>query len=64
MLNTLPEWKTLEAHYDSIKDQKMRDWFVQDTQRFSTMSIRCDEILFDYSKNRILAESIQLLTNL
>lgn len=63
-MNTLPEWRALEAHYEQIADYRMQDWFATDALRFSTFSLRVGELLLDYSKNRICSETIQLLCNL
>jgi glucose-6-phosphate isomerase len=42
----------------------MRDWFAQDPQRFERFSLHFDDILLDYSKNRITAETLGLLLDL
>ena len=38
-----------------------RDLFAQDPARFDRFSLGFDDILFDYSKNRITEESVELL---
>ena len=42
----------------------MKDLFAKDAQRFSKFSIRFNDILVDYSKNRITAETLHLLFEL
>jgi len=64
MLINLPEWQALKMHYQKIKNQHMRHWFQEDPSRFSRFSIRLGDLLFDYSKNRMTDETINLLTNL
>lgn len=54
-------WKALKAHYDSIKDVHMRELFGADPHRFESFSLRLEDILFDYSKNRITQETMDLL---
>jgi len=54
-------WKELHRHYRSIQSTHMRDLFAQDPQRFESFSISLDDLLFDFSKNRITAETIDLL---
>ncbi|WP_462327567.1 glucose-6-phosphate isomerase [Desulfobaculum sp.] len=54
-------WKALKAHYDSIKDVHMRELFDADPHRFESFSLRLEDILFDYSKNRITQETMDLL---
>jgi len=60
----LPEWKALTAHYEQIKTQSMQNWFAQDSQRFARFSLNFGDLLFDYSKNRISAETLSLLAQL
>ncbi len=57
-------WKKLAAHYEVMRGVHMRDLFAEDPQRFNRFSIRFGEILLDYSKNRITAETVRLLTDL
>jgi glucose-6-phosphate isomerase len=42
----------------------MKDLFANDPQRFNRFSIRFEDILLDYSKNRITDETLQLLIEL
>ncbi len=46
-------WRALTDHFYEIHEQHMRDWFAQDLQRFERFSLRFEDILLDYSKNRI-----------
>ncbi len=57
----LPAWQALQAHYEAMKDVHMRDLFAADPRRFDKFSLRFDDILFDYSKNRITEETMGLL---
>ncbi len=57
-------WKALEAHQQQLADTQMRDLFAHNPQRFAQFSLQIGDILFDYSKNRITAETLQLLQNL
>ena len=56
-----PAWKALAAHYADMKTVRMKDLFEQDPDRFTRMSIRFEELLFDYSKNIITAETLEKL---
>jgi len=62
--NDLPARAQLQAHYNQIKDRQMRDLFADDPQRFETFSRQFDDILLDFSKNRITAETLSLLLQL
>ncbi|MCW8964974.1 MAG: glucose-6-phosphate isomerase [Gammaproteobacteria bacterium] len=60
----LPLWSILQDEYERIKDVHMRDMFEQDPERFEKFSIKFNDILFDFSKNRIESETLKLLINL
>ncbi|MGJ7031706.1 glucose-6-phosphate isomerase [Niabella hirudinis] len=57
-------WKKLASHSEMMKAVSMRDLFAADDQRFQRYSIRHGALLFDYSKNRITGQTLQLLTEL
>jgi glucose-6-phosphate isomerase len=57
-------WQALAAHFQELSSVHVRDLFAQDAKRFDTFSLRLDDLLFDYSKNRITAETIRLLVAL
>jgi glucose-6-phosphate isomerase len=57
-------WKALEEHYESATKLVMRDLFAEDANRFETFSVRFQDILLDYSKNRITDETLALLIDL
>src|SRR5579863_3524642 len=59
-----PEWQALQAHLQRLEPQTMRDWFAEDPRRFEDFSLRCGGLLFDYSKNRVRTETIDLLVQL
>ena len=59
-----PAWQALAAHYQKISAVPMRALFAQDPSRFEKFSVRFDDLLFDYSKNRITEETIDLLVAL
>lgn len=49
----LPAWQVLQEHQWEMARLYLRDLFKQDPSRFERYSLRLDDILFDYSKNRI-----------
>ncbi len=57
-------WKALRAHHASLHDLPMRVMFEQDPDRFRKFSLRFEDILYDYSKNRITDETLRLLMDL
>jgi len=64
MLTELPAYAALAEHYQEVKDLHMRDLFAADPGRFCRFSLRLDDILFDYSKNRITDTTLALLCGL
>ncbi|MCL2895973.1 glucose-6-phosphate isomerase [Brenneria tiliae] len=55
-------WQALQQHFDAMKDVQIKDLFAQDKQRFERFSATFDEqILVDYSKNRITTETQEKL---
>jgi glucose-6-phosphate isomerase len=60
----LPAYGQLQAHYDIVKDRHLRDLFAEDPERFTTFSRKFEDILLDFSKNRITNETFGLLLNL
>jgi glucose-6-phosphate isomerase len=57
-------WQNLSRHYRKIKSVHMKSLFEQDPQRFKKFSIRFNEIVVDYSKNRITEETLRRLIGL
>ncbi|MGQ9920666.1 MAG: glucose-6-phosphate isomerase [Desulfobacca sp.] len=58
---TTASWLRLQQHYQQIKDVQMQTCFAQDPDRFKKFSLRFNDILVDYSKNRITQETMALL---
>jgi glucose-6-phosphate isomerase len=63
LVNT-PAWQALLQHQKEVSLLHMRDLFAQDSQRFSRFSLQFENILFDYSKNRITEKTLSLLFDL
>ncbi|MFH0823992.1 MAG: glucose-6-phosphate isomerase [Pseudomonadota bacterium] len=54
----------LKEHFARVKDVHMRDLFAGDPHRFGDLSIEFNDILVDYSKNRITRDTLRLLVEL
>lgn len=55
-------WKALTAHFESAQDMDLQALFAQDSERFAKYSARFgQDILVDYSKNLVNAETMQHL---
>lgn len=58
-------WRELEQHYQTVKDIHMRDLFLNDADRFTKFSLTFNnQILVDFSKNRITDETLSKLLDL
>ena len=57
-------WHDLQNHFTEVVDLQMRDMFKDDPRRFDKFSLRFNDILFDYSKNRITEKTLPLLFEL
>ena len=44
----------------STTEEELRALFAQDPERFHKFSLRFEDVLFDYSKNRITEETMRL----
>lgn len=58
------EWKDLQRHQKRISSEHLRKMFDKDSERQNKFSIEFGELFFDYSKNRINEDTMQLLMNL
>lgn len=61
---TTKAYQYLVDHYIDINQQDLRELFVADPQRFEKFSILFEDILLDYSKNRVNEETMALLIQL
>ena len=63
-LTSSPAWQALIAHQQEMQDVQMADLFSANSNRFDTFSLNFEDILFDYSKNRITEKTMRLLLDL
>jgi glucose-6-phosphate isomerase len=61
---TTKSWQNLSRHYEKTKHVHMKTLFAKDPQRFDKFSIQFNDIIVDFSKNRITEETIRLLIEL
>jgi glucose-6-phosphate isomerase len=57
-------WERLAVHFEAIKTMHMKQVFAENPERFQKFSLRFNDILVDYSKNRITAQTLRLLIDL
>lgn len=63
-LNVLPQWKALERHAAEARTLHLRDLFEADPRRFETFSRNDLNLLFDFSRQRVTTQTLQLLIDL
>ena len=63
-LTTSKAWIALQSHYHQSQNDSLREAFKRDTNRFNKFSVSFNDILFDYSKNRITDQTLPLLIDL
>lgn len=61
---TTAAWKALEQHFASFKNTHITELFKKDSQRFEKYSMTFEDILIDYSKNRLDDTALSLLVQL
>jgi glucose-6-phosphate isomerase len=54
-------YQYLADHFETMEQAHLKNLFKADNERFNKMSVRFEDILLDYSKNRIDDETIALL---
>ncbi|WP_127018827.1 glucose-6-phosphate isomerase [Flagellimonas beolgyonensis] len=57
-------WNNLLVHFNNTKNTHLRDLFASDNDRGSRFSLKWNDFLVDYSKNRINGETMALLLEL
>ncbi|WP_026978940.1 glucose-6-phosphate isomerase [Flavobacterium tegetincola] len=57
-------WTALENHFQEIKMQSMKQMFQDDASRAEKFTIKWNDFLLDYSKNRVSEGTIELLLKL
>ncbi len=59
-----PGWRALERHFQAIQHVHLRELFADDPARGERLTAEAVGIYLDYSKNRITAETLELLVQL
>ncbi len=62
--NHLPAWQALLSHHSRIASLHMRRLFADDAERARRFSLEACDLFLDYSKNRITAQTMELLFEL
>jgi len=57
----LPAWKNLQAHAADFEIRHLRQLFADDPQRFERLSVTALDFLYDYTRQRLTPNTIELL---
>jgi glucose-6-phosphate isomerase len=63
-LTQRPAWLALQRHYAQLRNLHLRQLFADDPRRGERLSLEAAGIYLDYSKNRITADTVELLLEL
>ncbi|MCA8987923.1 MAG: glucose-6-phosphate isomerase [Planctomycetaceae bacterium] len=63
-LTSRATWSNLSAHASQIRSEHLRTLFESDHGRAKTFSLKACDLFFDYSKNRINSQTLDLLLEL
>jgi glucose-6-phosphate isomerase len=63
-LTRRPEWQALVDHYRGLEGVHLRDLFANDPQRGPRLALDAEGLYFDYSKQRVTEQTMQLLVAL
>lgn len=57
-------YQTLLQHYQKIKEDSLFDLFNEDINRFEKFNLKLNDLVFDFSKNNITEETLDILVEL
>ena len=63
-LTQRPAWKTLQSHYEKVRNVHLRTLFADDPERGERLTLDAVGLFLDYSKNRVTDETLKLLVQL
>ncbi|NNC70058.1 MAG: glucose-6-phosphate isomerase, partial [Flavobacteriaceae bacterium] len=61
---TTESWKKLQQHFEVIKNNSIKSYFIENDNRKEHFSICLDDLELDYSKNKIDQKTVDLLVDL
>ena len=59
-----PAWAAIHAHRDVVSKTHLRDLFAADPKRVESLTLSFDGMFYDFSKQRVTAETMGLLVSL
>ena len=64
LISKTPAWSQLADHAAAMQRSSLRELFAQDADRWQKLHIELGDWLFDFSRQRITSQTLQLLTGL
>jgi glucose-6-phosphate isomerase len=62
--NKKKQWQLLSEHFGQLKNMHLRNLFMENPERADQMTLRAAGLFLDYSKNRIVDQTMRLLLDL
>ena len=59
-----PAWNALVRHHDEVGEKHLRDFFAEDPDRGTDLTLTVGDLYIDYSKHRVTRETVKLLVDL
>ena len=63
-ITATPAWAAIHAHRDVVSKTHLRDLFAADPKRVESLTLSFDGMFYDFSKQRVTAETMGLLVSL
>jgi glucose-6-phosphate isomerase len=60
-LSRRPEWRALKAHARAMREVRIADLLAGDVERVARFTLELDDLLVDFSKQRVSGETMDLL---
>ena len=61
-ISTTAAWDALSRHRDEIGEKHLREFFAEDPDRGTELTLTVGDLYIDYSKHRVTRETLKLLT--
>jgi glucose-6-phosphate isomerase len=63
-ISATPAWQALQRHHDEIGGKTLREFFAEDPERGTQLTLTVGDLYIDYSKHRVTQKTLQLLFDL
>src|SRR5512134_515584 len=57
----MPAWHSLQAHASEVENRHLRQLFADDPRRFEHLSVKALDFLYDFTRQRLTPNTIELL---